>query len=73
MYSKIGWFLKESFSYPGLFNDFDWEIFWSLKYTHAQKKNYKHIAMCLLSLADDKNFKSLHLKQKNTKLQFNTD
>ena len=71
--SKIGWFLKESFSYPGPFNDFDWEIFWSLKYIHAQKKNCKHTAMCLLSFADNKTFKSLHLTQKNTELQFNTD
>ena len=37
------------------------------------EKNCKHIAIWLLSFADDKNFKSLLLTQKNTELQFKTD
>ena len=37
------------------------------------KKNCKHIAICLLSFKDDKNFKSLLLTQKNTELQFSPD
>ena len=73
MYSKIGWFLKESFSYPGLFNDFDWGNILVFEIHTCSKKNCKDIAMCFLSFADDKNFKSLRLTQKNTELQFNTD
>ena len=71
--SKTGWFLKESFSYSGLFNDFDWGNILVLKIQTCSKKNCKHIAICLLSFADDKNFKSLLLTQKNMELQFNPD
>ena len=36
--SKNGWFLKESFSHSGFFNNFDWGNILALKYTHAQKE-----------------------------------
>ena len=66
MESTTGWFLKESFSYSELFNNFDCGNILALKYTHAQKKKKKckHIPICLLSFADAKNLKSFLLTQK---------
>ena len=45
MESTIGWFLKESFSYSELFNNFDCGNILALKYTHAQKKKKKNASI----------------------------